>query len=279
MNDTDFIAVKNMLFDGIIPSWLRGEILEVCPYCGSEIISSYNLTTQRCSNKFCAGHLSHRAVEMCRYLGIKGIAEKTCERYIKSYNLKSHFDILKYLLKTKPKVYLWEIAVMACIPGYRDKAKAIFSRYNSFEEYFEENKYSDFSVYKDLLINAQQYFEILKTSNTVTFNSKVIKVMLHGDIQGYEKREHLLDDINMVLGDKIYLKPVGAVKGADLFVSEQKVPNLTGKKYEIVKQSNGAIPIIPPNELFSYIVFHELIKLFKSEVELANYLREKGCFD
>ena len=216
----EWFTTSQLVEMGKLSPLIAEGIKEDCeiPGCGCPILNNLEMTKRRCSNYYCYGHMKYRANDMCKRLGIKDIGPETCYKILKSNHLESHFHLLPYILPegVKPKIHLWEIADMACIPGISKKWEDILEGAKSFEDFFSRPGIPrDIRVFKDNLITASKFFEIKPT-----LSSRVISVMITGSISGYSPRSKFIETCNDLFGQFVKIKLGEKKQSHDYLITE-----------------------------------------------------------
>ena len=172
--------------------------------CGKPMLANRSLTRYVCSDPKCIYHMAMRAVYLADKLGLGGYGKSTCINIIRDYNLQDHIDILPIITDgRKPHLRLWEVADIACIPGYATKLEDMFSGFNSFEEYFRDPWCNDDILeHKDRLLKLESYCIIEKP-----LSEDKLEVMISGEIctEGFENafptKESFVAACNKYIGD------------------------------------------------------------------------------
>lgn len=235
-------TTKQLLEENIIPKWLGESLRHDCEVCGCPILNNEELTARWCSNISCYSHMQHKGDYMCKRLSIKGVGPATCLETLKRYHLKNHFELLRFVLRDRPRVHLWEIADMACIHTfgsvYWEKELAGIQ---SFEEYFTSNKFIPKLIrsHQDMLIDAQKYFTI-----KMPLSKNGIKVMITGSIKGFNNRQLFIEKCNDIVGQHLRVTQVNRNNSANYLITENI--HSTTDKAEIARRQG--IPILSPSE-------------------------------
>lgn len=238
-----------------------------CP-CGRPIYRNWKLTQALCLDPYCKYHLKYKAAEMFKYLNVKGLGSETCGMYIQRFGIKNHFDLIPYIFKqSKPRLYLWEIALLAGIPSYANKLEEILVGYNTFMEFFykEKNLPKIIYLYKDMLTKAQSYFDVKPS-----LAKDSIKVMITGEITGFSPRSTFIKACNKIAGDVIRIKLVEKGQNRDYLITENPNTN-TGKIKDAIK---GGVNIVHP-----VVFLDELEKIYSEKIKRKNsYYNEEDRF-
>lgn len=230
-----------------------------CP-CGKPIYRNWKLTKALCIDPYCKYHLKYKAETMFKYLGVKGLGAETCGMYIQRFKTTNHFELIPYVFKSKkPRLYLWEVALLTGIPGYSTKLEEMMIGYNTFHEYFskEKNIPRIIHVYKNILMRAQSYFVIRPS-----LAKECITVMITGNITGYSPRDKFIDACNDIVGDVIRVKLVGKGKSNRDYLITEDPSTGTGKVLDAI---DAGINVVHPS-----IFIDELEKIYFGKIGVKN---------
>lgn len=135
---------------------------QVCPHegCNSPTLISETLTTLCCSNPRCPVKVSRRLLAMLQKLGIKGIGEAACRRFVDELGLTNPLLVFAYnpdedgtftsstnmkasrefynALQSKNSFTLGEYVRIAQLPDIQSSAIEIFDGYSSLERAYED---------------------------------------------------------------------------------------------------------------------------------------------
>lgn len=134
-------------------------IPNMCEHCKQPIIINIERTIMKCSNQFCPEHLSYKAENMFKIMGVKNVGPKTAYRMLVENRLNSHMDILSLTVDQMPssssqevKERIWHeiqkgrrqsLSKLLQLYQLNDIAEQtsnkILSDYNSFNDFFSEN--------------------------------------------------------------------------------------------------------------------------------------------
>lgn len=243
-------TTDQLISSGIIPHEIGKYLKKTCDYCGCPIINNYELTERYCANFNCYGHMQHRADDMCKKLGFKDIGPATCLSILKANHLGHHFEILPYICKDKPRVYLWQIAEMAGVPGVKSKWEDLLAGYKTFDEYFAlASVPKDIIPFRSMLNNSLKYFDIIPP-----LSKRSIIVMITGSIRGFNNREDFIAMCNHAGGSILKIQLKGKRQSADYLITENK--NTNTPKAQAARDNN--IPIVSPTEFL--LIFKELLR-------------------
>jgi NAD-dependent DNA ligase len=228
-----------------IPSWLAQYLFITCPYCGSPITTSPNLTSRYCSNASCPGHLSHKIDKLVKQLNIKGVGPAVALNYIRHFHFTNHLQILDFVLpkSQRPSLYLHEICNLCLIKGINLKWRDITEGCKTMQDVINNNHF--LSPYSELLLYAESLFRIKPT-----LSGKRLNLMLTGSFSGYQERSALLQELNSKYGQSVCCVDVGKRKSNVHFLVKE-TGTVDHSKTKLATEAN--IPIITPRELV-YIV-------------------------
>lgn len=135
---------------------------QVCPHegCNSPTLISETLTTLCCSNPRCPVKVSRRLLAMLQKLGIKGIGESACRRFVDELGLTNPLLVFAYNpdedgtftsstnmeisrkfyrdLQSRNNFTLGEFVRIAQLPDIQSSAIEIFDGYSSLEKAYED---------------------------------------------------------------------------------------------------------------------------------------------
>lgn len=272
----ELYTTAQLFEEGILPSSLRGYIDEVCPDCNLPIVMNEILTYRRCGNPRCKLHMAERADRMFKYLGVKGIGPKTALLMLKMNSSSSHFDLIPLVFKEgKPKVYLYEIALMASIDGLGDEAQELLSGFNSFSTYHASE-----GIKHPLIINnistlkkAEELFEIKHS-----FNKNIIEVMISGNLRNHTKSK-FLSICNSITERYFTTKMVGLNNKAMFLITEDK--RTSSQKGMLARgelRPGIRIPICTSEEYLQYIykAVEEIEGTLDKNSNASTYISERS---
>lgn len=241
--------MKPTLTNKDIPEWLRSRIYTTCPHCGCFMIDNENLTQRRCGYPRCPGHMAARINKLAKWFNIKNIGPGTAMSYILDFHLTSHLQIVPFLFKTKPQLYVWEIGELAMIPGYDSKWKSLAINAESMQDFISSFRCpSDLRKNAESLLYAETFFEV-----KAPLKGRVINVMMSGSIDGFNSRDLFIREVNERFGQYIQLVNVGKRKtGVDYLIKEPHT--IDHDKTQVAV--NSGIPILSSKELLRKIAAH-----------------------
>lgn len=234
--------------------------------CGWAIGMKPNLIQRRCLNPFCPVHMGQRADYLFKYFSYANIGPATLQSYCERFQLRSHFEVLNPNLykqdisatgmlmteyaRRQRDVYLFQIAELASIPGLQSGSAEIFNGYNSFEQYFKEN--TEYYEYKDLLIGAQKYFNVLGV-----LSRKTIDVMITGSLVDYKNRERFIDYCNKVYGSRVFIRYSKTLKrSADVLICDSANESGTKMRAALTPRQDGSRMLILTSREFLVLLEH-----------------------
>lgn len=233
-----------------IPDWARNAMMMKCRYCGAYIIdngdesSGHEITSRKCANPKCPGHMSYKIAYLAKYFEIKGVGPATALQLIRDYKLENHLDIIPiWFTKDKPCVRLAVVADLACIEGYGEtKATQDLNCYSSFKQYFDNCRNIDPVVWynRETLYKAEEYFDIAPP-----LSKQKMYVMMTGSFNGFDNRKDFLNEVNEAFGQIIQVIDAGKRKtGVSYLIKEVSAPNRS--KTALAREVG--IPIVTPKE-------------------------------
>lgn len=231
----------------IIPTWLSSQIPTHCE-CGGLIVNNDALTVRMCSNAECYLHNAAKLEAVAKYFGIKNVGIATAKEIIREHNLTYHLDGLKYIMKSKPSVYLHEVGVLAMLRGHDKDIQEYARGFKSFKDFLPiKDQYPFwFQIQLDDLIKAESYFDVKPPVSRTTLN-----VMLTGTFHGWPSRDDFIKFLNDHFGMYVYVNNVGVRKtNVDFLICEEDAA--FHNKMAIAKERG--IPIITPAKFAAGIV-------------------------
>lgn len=227
-----------------MPDWLALHIPTVCE-CGGRIYNNSEFTRRVCLNRTCYMRTTYKVVELAKYFGIKGMGPASAKDMVIGYKLEYHLDALKYLVREKPQVTLWEVAHLAMIEGHDKDMREFCQGYASFEEVFASNQNFPiwFQCLKETLIRAEKYFIIRPP-----MSKQVLNVMITGELHGYPSRSMFIDKLNRTYGALVQFVDVG-VRKTNVWCLIKEEDAAYHNKTKIALERN--IPIYTPKQLES----------------------------
>ncbi len=258
--------MEQLVDAGLMPLALAKALNWECS-CGWAIVQNDTGTIRRCANPYCPRHMAYRADYLFKYFRYMGVGPETAYKYILKHSLKSHFDLLdpklyrrdyskagqllKGYAKQEREVYLYQIAELASLPGLQSAAADIFNGYTSFEQYFKLCPRSDFTPYKDMLIDAQKYFKLRPVLSRFVYT-----VMISGSIEGFSSRENFIDFCNHKFGQFVFIKySPHPLVSADALICDNQSGPITRKMEVALNSINYGVrmPIITSRQFLSLL--------------------------
>ena len=244
--------------DLYLPAWLKDNLKDTCT-CGSPMENYYNdkgcITKRRCANPYCYHKLALKIVGMCDILQVKGIAEATAEKIVKSRGLTNHYAALPEILQEKPRISLYTFLRLSFIEGVDTSWGEVTDTYKTLDDIFASYK----GKYRTLLDNNKELlYEGLKYVDVKMPKIQKYKcvlsctVMLSGAIRGYDNRNVFIGCINEVMDGLVDIRIAEHKRatGVAALIQEKDTPN-RGKAE--VALSHG-IPIMSPDEFKAWVV-------------------------
>lgn len=236
------MLTHSQLKDYIDP-WVYEQLHSHCPYCGSEILTTENLTKRICSNDNCIRKNAYKASQLLKALKATGVGVETCYNILKENQMQNHFEILdisKYSKKPtrvkesyiydfatrKHRLSLHNIMTYAFIPGIgKERAYELTAGLKKVEDIIGINQEA-----RKLLEYAVTLFNLQELNTAVPFY-----VMLTNSIEGYTDRREYINYLNDSYGDMFYFVECGKVSKAGVLVADF----LTGTGKETYAKSHN----------------------------------------
>lgn len=145
---------------------LPREFLDILPEtcdvkgCGAPNAVTEGLTALCCTNPFCPEKGVQRMVQLLKDIGVKGLGEANCRKFLENRKNCSPYQIMLYnpetdgvlfegcseevskkmyeAIKAKRNMPLWEFARIGNVPNIRDQARKLFCDYTSFTEFYKD---------------------------------------------------------------------------------------------------------------------------------------------
>lgn len=166
---------------------------ENCADCGAPTGVTEGLTTLCCTNPFCIEKIVQRMTQLLKDIGIKGLGEANCRKFLKTRKNKTPYQIMLYnpktdgvlyegcslevseklynMIKSKCNMPLWEFARIGNAPGLRDQARKLFDKYSTFTDFYNDLDKGGIPFVQEKLgidkdkvsINATQIYQSLVT--------------------------------------------------------------------------------------------------------------------
>lgn len=264
--------------DYLMPEWLKNNLPENCPECGSPIYNGYNsekeCTRRIDSNETCPRVLAARIAYMCEELQIPGIKEGNSYKIVREHQLTNYFDAIPIICKEKPKINLSTLFKFAFIFGVSDEFDSICKEFTTVDEVLNDynGKYKQELLEKrELLKYGESKFEIVKPYKHDTVFPTIVGgvVVITGEIPNYQNRGDFIPVVNsMFLGlTNFSYSPSKRKTGLFCCIAQDKSVT-TGKVEEA--RAAGA-PIYTVNEFMQEVIgrikaagyFDEYVKVFQ----------------
>lgn len=236
-----------------IADWLAIHLHDNCPYCGFPIVNNENLTDRYCSNPQCPGHMSFKIAALAQRLGVKDIGPATALDLINTYKLPYHIQYLRYMLREKPKLYLYQVGELAMIKGYQKKWRDYCRGKSTMAEVCSSpNVPEAIRSQLSLLQECEKACEVIPT-----LKGKELFVMLTGSFDGYRARADYIAAMNAKYGEYIELVDIGKRKlDVDFLIKE---PWTSDHEKSAIAEAYG-IPVVSPAQM------EELLKVYASYI-------------
>lgn len=234
-----------------IADWLVPHLADFCPYCGSPIVNNENLTDRYCSNPSCPGHMAYKISALATKMGVKDIGPATALDLINTHKLPYHIQYLRFMLKEKPKLYLYQVGELAMIKGHQKKWREYCRGCRTMREVCDDPLVPEAIRSQYPLLHAcEEECEVIPM-----LKGKELRIMLTGSFDGYRARADWVADMNHKYGDTIELVDVGKRKiDVDFLVKEEWA---TDHEKSAIAAEYG-IPVVTP------AVMEELLKRYAS---------------
>lgn len=244
-----------------LPEKFVNTLPDVCDECGAPLEIGEALTGLHCSNPKCKGKIVMRIKAICQDLGILNFGEKTIEKFVEYYDVQSPLEvfvlqpgmILSDEVSDKisddvitqfdehKEFLLWELVMVANLPGVRTSARKIFQGYTNFTEAFRdisgggiefiqeklgienngEVSVKAVQVYNTLMENMEDLLEVEKyvTIKDMT-NIRELNVVCSDQVGGgFSKKAEFYNHINTVYADRVHVNFLSSVnKNIDYLV-------------------------------------------------------------
>lgn len=244
--------------DTRLPDWLKKNLNETCPICGSEIENGYNkngeCTRRRCTNDECLAMIAERIGKMCDLLGIKGIKSGIGLQYAKTHNMKSHFEAVPLIVRDgKPRITLSMLLRCCFLYGIDAECDAIASHYSSVSEMLNEynGKHKQLLLENhSKLLEAEKYFDIIKIERQEKkFDSVVFgDIVITGEIPGFANRDTFVPLVNKFYRGLVEFGYSRSRRKTGLYCCIAQDKSATTGKVQDAKE--GGFPIYTVEEFF-----------------------------
>ena len=141
--------------------------------CDADLVVTEGLTALCCSNPYCPEKVVQRMAQLLKDIGIKGMGEANCRKFLQNREYKSPYEILLYnfetdgvlyegcseevsqklydKLKEKRSMPLWEFAKIGNAPNIRDQARKLFDGYTTFTDFYKDMEITGVDFIQDKL--------------------------------------------------------------------------------------------------------------------------------
>lgn len=261
--------------DELLPEWLKSNISSSCPACGAYMMNYYNdyeqCTNRRCSNKYCPAMLAKRAVGMFTILGLKGVGYETALKVIRNNKLKSHVDVIGFILDDILTIPLHKFLRLMefervdtawehiCMEGDYYTLDDLFSRYNGEYKYVLNDNQSE-------LYRCATFFNFSKPKVKKVANEPIqtLRIMITGTPVGYATKESYVETLNMKLQGIIKIIHVPHARKTNVDALIRESGSTTKGKYTAALEAG--IPILTSEEfnaVLTYIIEEEVNRINK----------------
>lgn len=242
----------------LIPDWLKENLEEHCPYCGSPYHVGYSpngmrVTKHYCPNKACPATVAMKMAYMWTTLKVDGIKYGRSMELVKRFHITRHLDAIPRVFKEKPRLDLATFMRINCIPGIDSAWDKMCENKNSVEEVLEIPTVSNLLTDEDkqYIIEASNYFEIVYPTKQEFEPVVRMTVMITGDVLGLDNRELLIAALNHKYKGLLDLRYSKSKRktGITALIKEENSA-ITGK-VQIAKECG--IPIMTPRQFLVYV--------------------------
>lgn len=148
------------LFSSQLPREFLNCLPTSCDSCGAPTEITETLTMLRCSNPKCIEKSVQRLVAMMQDIGVKGMGDSKCRKFLENFNVLNPYIIFAYepsedgvlhegcsmqvsqdiyeKLNKNRSMLLWEYVKIGNLPGIRDSARKLFGDYSSLDEFYDD---------------------------------------------------------------------------------------------------------------------------------------------
>jgi hypothetical protein len=292
--DTDIVSIAEAKESGLIPDSYHSYLKNTCE-CGSDIVTTKNLTKQFCVDPNCTLKIVGRAMKTLSNFGIKGIGRAYCTEYFKQNpEFKSHLAILYgkrdnyyrtgriadsdklmenlYQIRTKGFTYSNLVSRMA-IPDLCSRANLIFKKFNSYAD-FENFLLTNNLTVRDFLLSFEGIDNILASKlerNINLFKDDLIDIINYFKMKPSAQLHYelcLTGDMNFKSMTKkeyiMYLNMVG--EGYVEFVqteAKMRADYIVSKNANVIMRDADGEPILDYNgkpQIVDYTAKHNIGK-------------------
>lgn len=268
--------------DTRLPDWLKKNINEVCPTCGSVMENGYNengeCTRRRCSNYSCPSMVGERIGKMCSILSQQGIKGGIGTQMAINNRLTSHFQAVPLIFKDgKPQISLATYFRCGCIYGIDADFDDIVGTANTVSEVMSRYNGKYLSVLKEHeeeLLLGEQYFDIIGIEAVEKKYSPVLfgDIVITGQIPGVKNRDNFVGLVNRMYQGLTAFGYSKSKRKTGLYccIAEDKSTG-TGK---INAALEGGYPVYTSAEFFNKV--NSDIREAGCEESLMQIWRERG---
>lgn len=282
-----------------LPKQFLDTLPQCCPFCDSnwDTEISEGLTFLQCTNPCCKSKLARRMTGLLSDLGIKNLGSSKCSAFITYHNADSAYSLFEWAhrdgtfddvlysgcskefsstiaaqINNSRGLLLWEYVRNGNFPGVRDSAKALFSKYNTIDDFYDDLEaaedplehisnllsiaytpgsesvratatYNVIVSAKDELVYYQQFFDFIHTEKTLNI------CMSTAVGAPYKSKADFIAQINKEYADCIHINNLSAVtKDCDYLIWSKagaltskaekayakNIPVLTGRAFNIL---------------------------------------------
>jgi len=261
-------TMSELVDEGIVPQSLAKHLLWDCKdFCNFPILYNNNLTSRKCSNPYCSGHLGARASKMFKMLNIGGIGTITASKLIQRYNLYTHFQLLDRsiygdfpidsaettlisFIKNKPSLALHDLVKYTYIPGLQDGTFNIMNQYSDIDDFIANGKpYNLNNVTWALLLTKRDEIKYAQTLFNVSMplSSQIFEIMVTGSVAGYSNREDFVPYLNITYGSYVQFKKVGKKLSADILILDFQPQRVSGKLAKAMSSNSKTVILSSTN--------------------------------
>ncbi len=242
----------------LIPDWLKNELDEFCPFCGSKYEVGYSpngkrVTRHFCPNKKCPATISMKLVFVWDLLKVTGIKYGKSMELVKRKNIKYHLDAIPLVLENKPNIDIVTFMRLTCIYGIDSSWDSLCKDKESLEDILklpicEKNLTIED---KEDILRSFNYFNVKFKEKKENKSIVVMTIMMTGDIMNLPNRELLVIALNKKYNGLLDLRYSKSIRrtGITALVKEEQ-SNTTGK-VNIAKEYG--IPIMTPEEFIIFV--------------------------
>lgn len=267
-----YYTMSDLVNMGRVPYDLAVHLLWDCPLvsCRYPILYNENLTSAKCSNPFCPGHLAQRANAVFKALNYKGLGEVFAQDLIIQYHLKHHLDIFnkdfvealpnsndkntlfKNYVKTPVSIDFYKIFTFLYIPHIQEQWYSIVGNATTLEQVYNRNKPDNLTKVQWVIIqnNLKKLNQILYLFN-IRYQRAIstLEIMITGGVENFNNKDEFINYLNVNFGDKFNFKQVGVKKSSHICICDSISSN--SRKYKVAKMSG--IPVTTSDNLINLL--------------------------